>query len=153
MRRVCVVGTAAVVPGLLDRLLACDRSTRDLLFSSLDRRRRGVPVGVLHDPLAHHDDRADEREWEQDANDAPHEVRPEVAECRTAADEAADQSNGDGETNGRRGEVLHRERDHLGEVAHRRFAGVVLPVRVRHEAHRGVERQRRIRDARARRSG
>ena len=49
----------------------------------------------------------------------------------------------DGDADGGRDEVLHREPGHLGEVAHRRLAGVVLPVRVGDEADRGVERERR----------
>ena len=41
----------------------------------------------------------------------------------------------------RRSEVLHRERGHLHEIAHGRFAGVGLPVRVRDEAGGRVEGQ------------
>ena len=54
--------------------------------------------------------------------------------------EAADQRNRDGDAGGRRHEVLDGERGHLHEIAHRRLAAVPLPVRVRHEAHGGVER-------------
>ena len=34
---------------------------------------------------------------------------------------------------------MKRQRDHLGEVTHGRFAAIALPVRVRGEARRGVE--------------
>ncbi len=43
---------------------------------------------------------------------------------------------------GRRGqEILHRERGHLGQIAHGAFAAVALPVGVGHEADRRVERR------------
>ena len=42
---------------------------------------------------------------------------------------------------GRRHEVLHGERRHLGEVAQRRFAAVGLPVGVGDETDGGVEGQ------------
>ncbi len=119
MRRVGVVGPTAVVAHFLDRLLARDRPARDLLGSSLDRRRSGVAVGVHHDALAHHDQRADERERQQDPHDAPHEVGPEVADrVALTTHQASDQGNGDREAHRRRREVLHGEPDHLGEVAH-----------------------------------
>ena len=41
-------------------------------------------------------------------------------------------------------EVLDREAGHLREMTHRRLARVGLPVRVRHEGRRGVERERRV---------
>ena len=59
-----------------------------------------------------------------------------------AADEAPDQGDGDRQADRGRHEVLHGQPDHLGEVAHRGLAGVVLPVGVGDEADRGVERQR-----------
>ena len=36
-------------------------------------------------------------------------------------------------------EVVERQRDHLREIRHRRFAAVALPVGVGRETHRGVE--------------
>ena len=44
------------------------------------------------------------------------------------------------DADGGREEVLHRQPSHLAEVAHRRLAAVVLPVRVRDERRGGVER-------------
>ncbi len=63
------------------------------------------------------------------------------------AREAPDDGDGDGDARGGREEVVHRQRRHLGEVAHSGFATIVLPVGVGGEADRRVERQRRT-DAR-----
>ena len=70
------------------------------------------------------------------------EVDPEVADGR-ARRRARPRMRAAivGHAGGRRHEVLHRQAHHLGEVAHRRLAAVGLPVRVGHEADRGVERQ------------
>ena len=75
------------------------------------------------------------------------QVDPEVADRVAAAPrDAADERDRDGDADRRRDEVLDGESAHLREVAHRRLAGVVLPVRVRDEADGGVEGERR-RDA------
>ena len=58
----------------------------------------------------------------------------------------ADERDRDRDPDRRRDEVLDGEPAHLREVAHRRLAAVVLPVRVGDEADGGVERERR-RDA------
>jgi len=52
----------------------------------------------------------------------------------------AHQGEQHGDAGRRRNEVLHRERQHLGEVAHGAFAGVSLPIGIGDEADRGVER-------------
>ena len=57
------------------------------------------------------------------------------------AHEAACQGNGDGDAGRRGDEVADRQPGHLGQEGHRRLAGVVLPVRVRVEADRGVVRE------------
>ena len=84
VRRVGVVGAAAVLAELLDRLLAGDRTAGDRLRGDLrrlvDGRRDGVAVEVLHDALAHEHDAEDERDRQQDAHDGAGEVDPEVAE-------------------------------------------------------------------------
>ena len=49
----------------------------------------------------------------------------------------------DRDPDGCRHEVLHRQPRHLGQMAHRRLAAVVLPVRVRDETDGGIEGQRR----------
>ena len=97
----------------------------------------------LQGALAHEHHRDHHREREQDPHRAPHEVDPEVADRRRpSASQPSDQGDGDGEAHGGRHEVLHGQARHLREVAHRVLAGVVLPVRVGHEAHGRVERER-----------
>ena len=61
MRRVRVVGPAAVRAELLDRLLARDRAARDRLLRALDGRRVGEAGEVLDDALADEDERDDDR--------------------------------------------------------------------------------------------
>ena len=70
------------------------------------------------------------------------QVDPEVAQlsCGAAAD-AARQGHQHAEADRRADEVLHREADHLAEVAQRGLAAVGLPVGVGDETDRGVERQ------------
>ena len=132
VRRVRVRDPAAVRPELLDRLLACDGRPIDRLRRSLDGRRVGGAGQRLDDALAHEHERDDAREREEDAHGRPREVDPEVADrLRAAANEAANQGHGDGDPDGCRDEVLHRQAGHLGQMAHRRLAAVVLPVRVR----------------------
>ena len=58
-----------------------------------------------------------------------------------AACEAADQCDRDGDADGGRDEVLHREAGELHGVAQGELGRVRLPVRVRHERRRGVERE------------
>ena len=53
--------------------------------------------------------------------------------------EAANQREHDDDAGGGRQEVLHRQRQHLRQVAHRRFAAIALPVGVGDEADGGVE--------------
>ena len=85
----------------------------------------------------------DDRQREHQPHGAAHQVDPEVADrAGPAAGQAADQGDGHADADDRRDEVLHREAGHLREVAHGRLAAVVLPVRVGHEADRGVPRQR-----------
>ena len=144
MRGVGVVGTAAVLAQLLDRLLARDRAAGDRLGDALDGGRVREAVEVLDDALAREQDRDDDRDRQQDTDRAAGEIDPEVADRRrAAADEAADQRHGDGKSDRRGDEVLHGEPGHLGQMAHRQLAAVVLPVRVGDEGGRGVERKRR----------
>ena len=56
-----------------------------------------------------------------------------------APGQAADQGDGDRDADRGGDEVLDGEAGHLGEMAHRGLARVVLPVRVGEEAHRRVE--------------
>ncbi len=139
--RVRVVEAAAVRPELLDRDLRRGRAARDRLLRALERRRRRVAVEGLRHALRDQDHREDHGERQQDVDERPVEVAPEVAElaARAAARARArprrappSRPGGD--------EVLHRQPGHLGQVRHRVLAAVVLPVRVRDEAGRRVQR-------------
>ena len=59
-----------------------------------------------------------------------------------SACDPAHERDRDGDADGRGDEVLHGQAGQLGEMAHRRLAGVVLPVRVRDEADRRIEGER-----------
>ena len=75
-------------------------------------------------------------------SDAAHQIDPEVAE-RSGAASREPANEGDGDRDADRGgdEVLHRETSELHRVAQSQFGRVRLPVRVRHERDRGVERE------------
>ena len=130
---------AAVGPQLLDDLLRRHRPERHLLH------RPGQRVGGrwarqrLHHALRDEDQRA-RGERQQHVQQRAEQVPPEVAQADAAArDEPADHRNGDADANRGGDEVLHRQAGHLAERRHRRLA-VVLPVRIRDERRRGVER-------------
>ena len=142
--RVRVVVAAAVRPQLLDRDHRRHGAARDRLVRALERRRGDVPVEGLRHSLPDQDHREDDRERQQDVDDRAVEVAPEVAEADTsaAAGDAANDRCDDSQSDAGGDELLHRQPRHLAEVRHRRLAGVVLPVRVRDEARRRVERHR-----------
>ncbi len=170
VRRIDVVEAAAVGAELLDRDLRRRGPERNRLFGRrrllgdriallvlerlavgpvlrvvvshrLDQRHRRVLVERLRHALAHQHERQDDRQRQQDVDRRADEIGPEVADAaRFLAGEAADQRDEHRHSGGRRDEVLHGEPEHLREVAHRRFAAVTLPVGVRGEARRGVER-------------
>ena len=108
----------------------------------LNERHGAVGIEVLDHALRDEDQREHQRQRQEDVERGAHEVDPEVAEVLdlTLA-EAADERDERGHARGRGHEVLHREPDHLGQVAHRGFAAVPLPVRVGGEAHGRVERR------------
>ena len=145
VRGVRVPEPAAVRADLLDRLLARARAARGspaVAFERADRRRSRARFCTTpwRDEAR---SRRRRRAGRNTRSDAAGEVDPEVADrVRPAAGQAADQGDRDREPDRGRHEVLHREPGHLGEVAHRRLGGVALPVRVRDEADRGVERER-----------
>ena len=89
----------------------------------------------LHDALAREQRARRRRERQQHAG--RRRVRstqkfPIVAERRRVSPRIERDGDGDPDRGG--GEVLHGQPGHLGQVAHRRLAAVVLPVRVRDEA-------------------
>ena len=81
------------------------------------------------------------RERQQDVEGRTRQVDPEIADrLRRVAGNAPRQGDQHGHARRRRDEVLHGQRQHLRQVAHRRFAAVALPVGVGGEADRGIER-------------
>lgn len=113
-----------------------------LLLIGQRLRRAYILVGaeVLDHTLRHERNGEHQRERHQDIECRAREIHPHVADSvRTVAREPADQRNRHHNAAGSREEVLHREPEHLREIAHRRLAGVSLPVGVGGEAHGGVE--------------
>ena len=104
----------------------------------------------LDDALRYEHDGGHEGDRQEDVDGGPGQVDPEVADrVGRPADEPADQRDGDGHAGRGRGEVLDGEAGGLGQVGHRRLAGVVLPVRVGHEADCGIEGQELLDRAKA----
>ena len=151
MRRVDVEKAAAVGAQLLDRDLRSSRSHRhrdfgyQLAIGSLDRLHQGggiVRFEVLNDALRNKHERKDQRQRQQDVERGAHQVEPEVADRRRGpAGQSADQGHQHRHAGGRRNKILHAQAEHLRQIAHRRFAAVALPVRVRGKADGGVERR------------
>ncbi len=145
-RGVRVEEAAAVRAELLDRDLRGRRAHRQHLLRALDGRDLLVGAEVLDDALGHEQQRHDDRERQQDPENAASQVDPEIAEVRRASPhEPADQHDHDHDADRGGHEVLHRQRQHLRQVAQRRLAAVRLPVRIRREARRRVEREMRRR--------
>jgi len=94
----------------------------------------------LYRTVADVDDARDESNGQEDVEQATGDVDPEVADCRRIASrESAHHGDGDGDSDGRGDELLNGQGADLGEVRHRRFTAVVLPVGIGHERHRRVE--------------
>ena len=140
MSGIGVEEAAAVGAELLDDLLARHRPDRDRLFRAFERRRVDGALKRLRHAQGDEDERADDRDRQQKIKrDAGH-IDPEVPDRgRRGAGEAAHQRERHREASGRRKEIVHGEAEHLGQMAHRRLAAVVLPVGVGDEAGRGVE--------------
>ena len=97
---------------------------------------------VLRRALPHVHHGHDERERDEHEKHGARHVDEEVAQARGAfAHQPAEQREQHGHAHGRCDEVLHGQADGLGEVAERALAAIGLPVRVRHEADRRVERE------------
>ena len=142
MRGVGVEESAAVGAELLDGFLRGDRPLRDHLRRAFERRRLRIGSKFWITPCEAKTSAATKRDRQQDVDRRARDVDPEVADgLHLVAREAAHQRDGDRHAGRRRCEVLHRERRHLHEVAHRRLADIRLPVRVRHEADGRVERE------------
>jgi hypothetical protein len=114
---------------------------RRRIRGGLQRRHVLVSLEVLDHALAHKD-RGDNRGHRQKhIQRHTRDIDPEIADrLRGVACEAAHQCDHDDDASGRRQEVLHGETEHLRQIADRLLTRIVLPVRVRDEADRGVER-------------
>jgi hypothetical protein len=116
--------------------VSCAPSRRSIEHGEGERAVEG-----LHHALAHQEERQEEREREEHVERGPEEIDPEVAEPGALLpNEAPDEGHHHGDARRGRDEVLHREAQHLGQVRQGRLPAVGLPVGVRHEADRRVER-------------
>ena len=101
-----------------------------------------VRLEVLHDALRHQHERTSQAQRQKHPQRRAREIDPEVAQRRALpAGDAPDERDGKGDADGGRDEVVEREAGHLREVAHGALAAIGLPVGVRREGHRRVERQ------------
>ena len=142
MRRIGVEKAAAVGPKLLDNLLARHRADRDGLFRALQRRCVDRAGQRLRYAERDEDQRPDHCDRQEDVKRDPGQIDPEIADRgRRGARESAHQREGHRETGRRRDEIVHGEAEHLGQMAHRRLAAIVLPVGVGDKAVGRVERE------------
>ena len=129
-------GIALVV---LDRL-ASSVELGHVVLGGLHGRHVLVGIEVLDDALADQEHGIDQRDRQQHIERDAGEIDPGVADgLGRVAGETADQRDDDDDAGGGGEEVLHRQAEHLGQVAHRRFAAIALPVGVGDEADGGVE--------------
>ena len=151
-RRVGVPEAAAIGAELLDGDLRGGRTLADRLLGSLKRGRVDISAEVLRDALPDEYERRNDRERQQDVERAAGEIDPEIADgLGRSPRKAADQRDGERNTGSGRDEVLGGEACHLGQVAERALATIVLPVGVGGEANRRVEGQVRSYGRHARR--
>ena len=167
MSAVGVEEAAAVGAEFLDDLLRGHRTLRDGLRGDRVHHRlavgvhRGLAVGahvlhllrlnqlhrvvglqVLHHALRDQHQRADNAERQQHPQAAADHVHPEVADgLHLPAGDAANEGNRQRDTDRCGDEVVIGQPGHLGEVAHRGFTRVGLPVGVGGERSCRVERQ------------
>ena len=122
-----------------DRLAVLVR-LRHVVLGGLDDGDLRVLAEGLDHALGDQDEREHERERQQDVERRPRQVDPEVPDrFGRAAGETPDERGQGRHARRGRHEVLDRQAQHLGEVAHRRLAAVPLPVGIAGEADGGVE--------------
>ena len=153
MGRIGVEEAAAVGAKLLDGDLRGRRAHGDRLLGHrlavgvlgrLNQRRLLVGLERLHHALRNQQQGHNDRQRQQDIERAADQVDPEVADRGAGAShEAADQRHQHGHAGGGRDEILHRQAEHLRQVAQRGLAAVALPVGVRGEADGRVDGQTR----------
>ncbi len=145
LKRMCGVGieeAPAVGPQHLDRLLGSDRPHRQQTLDALQRGVGLIRVEVLQRPLLDKNQRQQQGKGQQDPQGDTGDIYPGVTQRIDAfAGKGADQGEDHRHPAGSREKVLHRQADHLTEVAQRALAAVGLPVGVRHKAHGGIQCQ------------
>ncbi len=140
MGRIGVEKAAAVGAKLLDDLLARHRPDRNRLLGAFERGRVDRAGKSLRHAESDENERADDGARQQKIKRDPGQIGPEIADRgRRGARKASHQREGHGEASRRGDEIVHGETEHLGQMAHRRLAGIVLPVGVGDEADRRVE--------------
>ncbi len=113
-----------------------------LVRERLDRSDILVGAEALHDPLADETEGEDDRKREQDVQCRAGHIDPEIADRADAVTgKTADERYGDDDAGCGREEILDRKPRHLRQIAQGGLAGIPLPVRIRDEAHRRVERR------------
>ena len=131
MRRIGVEKAAAVGAELLDDLLARDRPDRYGLLGAFQSRGVDGPGQRLRHAESDEDQRPDDRDRQEDVKRDSGHIDPEIADSgRRGARKAAHQRESHRETGRRRQKVMHGEAEHLGQMAHRGLAAIILPVGV-----------------------
>jgi hypothetical protein len=114
---------------------------RIVIGGLFDQRHGLIRVEGLHHALRNQGHGQHQRNWQQDVEHAARGVDPEVADGGAlTAREAADQRDQDRHADRGGDEVLHRQAEHLRQVAHGALAAIALPVGIGGEADRGIER-------------
>ena len=110
----------------------------------LDQPGRVIGAQVLDDALRYQRGRVNKRDGQQHPQDSPRGVDPEITEglCFPSCD-PAHKRDGQCHARGGRPEVVRRQREHLGQIAHRGFRHVGLPVCIRCKRNSRIPGQRR----------
>jgi hypothetical protein len=138
--RIHIEEAAAIVAQELDRLLARNRADCDQLPCAFERRCFDRSKESLGNAKRHHDDSDHNRQGQKQVKHGARHIDPEIADRRKLrSGEGAGDRESHCETGGGSEKVLDREPRHLGEMAHRRLAGIALPVGGGEKACRGVE--------------
>ncbi|MNV22659.1 hypothetical protein D3C71_1136430 [compost metagenome] len=136
--------------GVQRRLALCVQAGL-VVMHGFDRLNFLVRAEVLDHALTDQRQRQHQGQRQQHIERAADHIGPEVAHGgRAMPGQPADQREQHGDAGGGRDEVLHRQRQHLRQVAHRRLAAIALPVGIgdetdgrvqggvrRHRAHAG----------------
>ena len=102
-----------------------------------------ITMKILDDALRNQDECQNKTGWKQDPKRRAGCVHPKIPDgLRIDSRDAANERNSKGNANGGRYKVVVRQPNHLGEVTHRGFGNVSLPIGVRREADSRIPRER-----------